>query len=59
MRKIKHSILILLVLLCFCGLSRFLYAAEQFELHVLDVGQGQSVLIESDNHFMLIDGGGR
>ena len=59
MRKIKHSILILLILLWFCGLSHSLCAAEQFELHVLDVGQGQSVFIESDNHFMLIDGGGR
>ena len=30
-----------------------------FECHVLNVGQGQSVLIESDGHYMLIDGGGR
>ena len=30
-----------------------------FECHVLDVGQGQSVLIEADGHYMLIDGGGR
>ena len=35
------------------------FAAEPFELHLLDVGQGQSVLIEADNHYMLIDGGGR
>ena len=34
-------------------------AAEPFELHLLDVGQGQSVLIEADGHYMLIDGGGR
>lgn len=30
-----------------------------FECHVLSVGQGQSVLIEADGHYMLIDGGGR
>ncbi len=30
-----------------------------FELHVLDVGQGLSVLIESDGYYMLYDGGGR
>ena len=30
-----------------------------FECHVLDVGQGQSVLLEADGHYMLIDGGGR
>ncbi len=35
------------------------YAAEPFEVHVLDVGQGQAVLIEADDHYMLIDGGGR
>ena len=34
-------------------------AAEPFELHVLDVGQGQCVLVEADDHYMLIDGGGR
>lgn len=34
-------------------------AREPFEVHVLDVGQGQAVLVEADDHFMLIDGGGR
>ncbi|MDO4323585.1 MAG: ComEC/Rec2 family competence protein [Lachnospiraceae bacterium] len=30
-----------------------------FEVHFLDVGQGLSVLIRSDSHAMLYDGGGR
>ena len=34
-------------------------AAEPFELHMLDVGQGQSVLVEANGHYMLLDGGGR
>ena len=34
-------------------------ARESFEVHVLDVGQGQAVLVEADDHFILIDGGGR
>ncbi len=34
-------------------------AAEPFELHLLDVGQGQSVLVEADGHYMLLDAGGR
>ena len=34
-------------------------AEQPFELHLLDVGQGQSVLIEADEQYMLIDGGGR
>ena len=32
-------------------------AAAQTDLHVLDVGQGLSVLIESNGHYMLYDGG--
>lgn len=45
--------------------TRAAYAAEtqqagaSFELHLLDVGQGQCVLVKADGHFMLIDGGGR
>ena len=35
------------------------YAAEPFACHILDVGQGQSVLFETDSHSILIDGGGR
>ena len=34
-------------------------SADSFELHLLDVGQGQSVLIKDSDHYMLIDGGGR
>lgn len=32
-------------------------AAAQTDVHVLDVGQGLSVLIESQGHYMLYDGG--
>ena len=45
--------------------TRTVYASEaqqagaSFELHLLDVGQGQCVLVKADGHFMLIDGGGR
>ena len=34
-------------------------AGASFELHLLDVGQGQCVLVRSGGHAMLIDGGGR
>ncbi|MCD7715448.1 MAG: MBL fold metallo-hydrolase [Lachnospiraceae bacterium] len=30
-----------------------------FEIHILDVGQGLSVLVGADGYFMLYDGGGR
>ena len=59
MRKIRDCGLILLFLVFFFGISFSVYADEPFELHVLDVGQGQSVLIKADGHYMLIDGGGR
>ena len=39
-----------IILLCFN-----VHAAQPFELHLLDVGQGQSVLIEADGHYMLLD----
>ena len=34
-------------------------AAAQTDIHVLDVGQGLSVLVESQGHYMLYDGGDR
>ena len=43
-----------IILSCFS-----VHAAQPFELHLLDVGQGQSVLIEADGRYMLLDGGGR
>ena len=39
--------------------SRPAQAAQPFELHLLDVGQGQSTLIGADGCWMLLDGGGR
>lgn len=59
--KSFKKILILLTCNLFisAGMLFPVYAAEPFELHVLDVGQGQSVLIEADSHYVLIDGGGR
>ena len=54
-RIIKSCFLVIISLL----ISIPAFAAEPFELHLIDVGQGQSVLIEADNHYMLIDGGGR
>ena len=55
-RRIRWFLLTALFLM-FAPVSA--YASEPFEVHVLDVGQGQAVLIEADDHYMLIDGGGR
>ena len=58
-RTIRY-IFAVVVLLAWISLTGVIvYAAEPFELHLLDVGQGQCVLLEADDHYMLIDGGGR
>jgi competence protein ComEC len=43
----------------FFGLSDFSDAADAYpmSMHVLDVGKADSILIESNGHFMLVDGG--
>ena len=56
----KTHIAVLFVLFFFLPLfAKQVLAEEEFELHVLDVGQGQSVMIQADEHYILIDGGGR
>ena len=58
--RISYGFLISLVLFIWIVLtSSPASAAQPFELHLLDVGQGLGVLIEADGHYMLIDGGGR
>lgn len=47
---------LILSTLLFSGLMS-IEAAAQTDIHVLDVGQGLSVLIESNGHYMLYDGG--
>lgn len=59
MRRIRVILLIMSAILCFLGFDCCAQETEPFELHVLDVGQGLSVMVEADNHYMLIDGGGR
>ena len=59
MSKIRDTLLIMLAILCIHGAAYCAQTTEPFELHVLNVGQGLSVMVEADNHYMLIDGGGR
>lgn len=47
---------LVLTALLFSGLLS-MDTAAQTDIHVLDVGQGLSVLIESNGHYMLYDGG--
>ena len=48
----------LMILLVWSGVFS-VAAAEPFEIHMLDVGEGQCVLIEAEGRYMLVDGGGR
>lgn len=57
---ILQFIFVAVILPAWIALTGFIvHAAQPFELHLLDVGQGQCVLIEADDHYVLIDGGGR
>ena len=55
----KKKIWIWMLAFLIIALPQYVFAAEPFELHLLNVGHGQSVLIEADGHYMLVDGGGR
>ncbi len=55
----RFAHIMLLLSMIFVSNALHAHAAAPFELHLLDVGQGQSVLVEADGHYMLIDGGGR
>ena len=49
-------ILLLATLLCLCSCSKE-NADSTFSIQFIDVGQGDSALVECDGHYMLIDGG--
>lgn len=55
-QKLYFYILVILVIGFF---SINVKASEPFSLHVLNVGQGQAILVEADGHYSLIDGGPR
>ena len=54
----KHRIRLALFILCFLMLGFFLVNPSDLRITMLDVGQGDSILIETPGHkFILIDGG--
>ena len=56
MRRKSLLFVVLVFLLCLCSCSRK-GASSKFEIQFIDVGQGDSALVECDGHYMLIDGG--
>ena len=61
MRKLTAIVLLLCILLCSCGFqSEFTPTPSQEEqlwVHFIDVGQADSILLQCDGHYALIDGG--
>lgn len=58
MRSAKIRILVICILFLFAGALPVHADESGFELHLLDVGQGLSVLVKADGHYLLYDGGG-
>ena len=57
MKKRYFSLVFLFVFLLLLGGNADLRADSSFSIHFIDVGQGDSALVECDGHYMLIDGG--
>lgn len=58
MKKINSLLAILLFLSLFTGLTKT-EAASNVKVHFINVGQGDSILIQTPNENILIDGGGK
>ena len=56
MRKIAALLLLFIIAICIGACSK---PASSFVLEFIDVGQGDSTLVECDGHYMLIDGGNK
>ena len=57
MRKPISSVLIIILTVFFLCSCRGLSKNSTFSIRFIDVGQGDSALVECDGHYMLIDGG--
>lgn len=57
MKKLVSILLLLCLLLSGCVTPTQPDAPKEFKVHFIDVGQSESILLEYDGHFALIDGG--
>lgn len=53
-KRLFAFVLLVATILCLCSCSK---NNSTFTIHFIDVGQGDSALVECDGHYMLIDGG--
>jgi len=56
-KRILAFILLLATLVCLSACSKTTPEDSTFSIQFIDVGQGDSALVECDGHYMLIDGG--
>ena len=54
---IRTILFAIVILTAFCVCGRNAYAAEQLKIHMINVGNGDSFLVECNGHYALIDGG--
>ena len=57
MKKLISILLLLCLLLVGCTAPVEVEVPKEFTVHFIDVGQSESILLEYDGHFALIDGG--
>ena len=55
-KRLIEFVTLFIIILCFCSCSDA-KASSYFNIQFIDVGQGDSALVECDGRFMLIDGG--
>lgn len=58
-KSIRRSLILATVLVAFCIAGGSVYAADQVKIHMINVGNADSFLVEYNGHYALIDGGPR
>ena len=56
-KSIRRSLILATVLVAFCIAGGSVYAADQVKVHMINVGNADSFLVEYNGHYALIDGG--
>lgn len=52
---IRTILFAIVILTAFCVCGRNAYAAEQLKIHMINVGNGDSFLVECNGHYALIE----
>lgn len=55
--SIRRLLIVATVIVAFCIAGGSVYAADQVKVHMINVGNADSILVEYNGHYALIDGG--